>query len=64
MPDRNQYDETDPRHHTQKLKQLLNDTANHAREDVAKISDPKAQALFVKTFEDFEQKSERAWKAA
>jgi len=37
MPDRKQYDETDPRHHTEKLKQVLNDTANHAREDVAKI---------------------------
>jgi len=74
MPDRKQYDETDPRHHTVKLKQMLNDTANHAREDVAKISDPKAQALFettaevllglAKAFEDFEQKIEKAWKAA
>ena len=53
---------------------MLNDTANHARQDVAKISDPKAQALFetraevllglAKAFEDFEQKNERAWKAA
>jgi hypothetical protein len=41
-----QYDESDPRHHTQKLKQTLKDTAQHAREDVSKISDPKAQALF------------------
>jgi hypothetical protein len=74
MIDRKQYDETDPRHHTEKLKQTLNDTAKHAREDVAKISDPKAQALFettaevllglAKAFDDFEQKSERAWKAA
>ena len=74
MPDRKQYDETDPHHHTEKLKRMLNDTANHARQDVAKISDPKAQALFettaevllglAKAFEDFEQKSERAWKAA
>jgi hypothetical protein len=57
-----------------RLKQMLNDTANHAREDVLKISDPKAQALFettaevlkglVKAFEDFEQKSEPAWKSA
>jgi hypothetical protein len=48
MPDRVQYDESDPRHHTQKLKQPLKDTAHHAREDVSKISDPKAQALFLK----------------
>jgi hypothetical protein len=49
----------------------LNDTAEHARSDVSKVSDPKAQALFettaevlkglVKAFEDFEQKRERAW---
>ena len=74
MTDRMQYDEKDPRHHTLKLKQMLNDTAKHAREDVSKVSDPKAQALFettaevlkglVKAFDDFEQKSEPAWKSA
>ena len=63
--------EDNSRHHAQKLKQMLNDTANHAREDVSKVSDPKAQALFettaevlkglVKAFEDFEQKREQAW---
>lgn len=64
MPDqtKSQYQESDPRHHTQKLKQM------------AKVSDPKAQALFetsaevllglAKAFEDFAQKSEAAWKAA
>jgi len=72
MPDNTQFAENDPRHHTQKLKQILNETATHAREDVAKVSDPKAQALFetaaevlkglAKAFEDFEQKQERAWK--
>ena len=71
MPDPTQFDESDPRHHTQKLKQMLNDAAEHARRDVSKVSDPKAQALFettaevlkglVKAFEDFEQKRERAW---
>jgi hypothetical protein len=76
MADENkrQYQESDPRHHTQRLKQMLKDTAAHAREDVTKVSDPKAQALFetsadvllglTKAFEDFEQKSEAAWKAA
>jgi hypothetical protein len=48
---------------------MLNETANHAREDVAKIWDPKAQALFETTaeallglaraFEDFEQKRKK-----
>ena len=74
MPDRMQYPESDPRHHTLKLKQMLNDAADHAREDVTKINDPKAQALFetsaevlkglVKAFDDFERKNEPAWKAA
>jgi hypothetical protein len=74
MTDRMQYPENDPRHHTLKLKQMLNDAATHAREDVSKVSDPKAQALFettaevlkglVKAYDDFEQKREEAWKAA
>jgi hypothetical protein len=74
MTDRMQYDEKDPRHHTLKLKQMLNDTAAHAREDVSKVSDPKAHALFettaevlkglVKAFDDFEEKREEAWKTA
>jgi hypothetical protein len=74
MTDRIQYAENDPRHHTLKLKQMLNDTAAHAREDVSKVSDPKAQALFettaevlkglVKAYDDFEQKREEAWKSA
>lgn len=74
MTDRMQYPENDSRHHTLKLKQMLNDAATHAREDVSKVSDPKAQALFettaevlkglVKAYDDFEQKREEAWKAA
>ena len=74
MNGQSQYDEKDPRHHTLKLKQMLNQTAAQAREDVSKISDPKAQALFettaevlkglVKAFDDFEEKREVAWKAA
>jgi hypothetical protein len=74
MTDRMEYDEKDPRHHTLKLKQMLSDTADHAREDVSKVSDPKAQALFettaevlkglVKAFNDFEEKRETAWKTA
>lgn len=74
MAERMQYDESDPRHHTSRLKKMLNDAANHAREDVVKITDPKAQALFetsaevlkglVKAFDDFEQKNEPAWRTA
>jgi hypothetical protein len=72
MTDRMQFAESDPRHHTQKLKQMLNKASEHSREDVSKVSDPKAQALFEttaevlkgleKAFDDFEQKREEAWK--
>ena len=68
------YDERDPRHNTLKLKQILSATANHAREDVSKVSDPKAQALLettaellkglVSAFDDFEEKREEAWRTA
>ena len=74
MTDRVQYEEHDPHHHTEEIKRMLNDAACRAHEDMVKISDPKAQALFettaqvlmglLKAFEDFEWKSERAWKAA
>ena len=72
MTDRMQFAESDPRHHTQKLKHMLNETAKHSREDISKVSDPKAKALFETTaevlnglmnaFDHFEQKSEEAWK--
>jgi len=67
-----QYPESDPRHHTIKIKGMLNDTIRRVREDVGKINDPKAQALFETTAEvlnglvtaytHFEQKSEPAWR--
>lgn len=74
MTDRMQFPEDDPRHHTIKLKQMLNDVVVHAREDVKKVKDPKAQALFettaevlaglTKAFEHFEGRTEGAWKAS
>ncbi|NUQ27161.1 MAG: hypothetical protein HOQ35_01405 [Acidobacteriaceae bacterium] len=74
MTDRMQFSENDPRHHTAKLKDLLAQAAEHAREDVTKVTDPKAQALFEttaevllglrKAYEDFEQGSEPAWRKA
>src|SRR5258707_10295259 len=41
----------DPRHHTAHLREMLQDLVNHAREDIGKISEPKAQALFETTAE-------------
>ena len=64
--------ESDPRHHTNKLKTMLQQTGRHAREDVQKIEDPKARALFevtaevldglTRAFRDYEEKSEPAWR--
>ena len=51
MTDRETFPETDPRHHTAKLKAMLQEAATHAREDVTKVNDPKAQALFETTAE-------------
>lgn len=72
MVDRQEFPEDDPRHHTTKLKAMLRDASSRAREDVGRIHDPKAQALFETTaevldgleraFEHFEQRSEPAWR--
>ena len=66
-------DENNPRYHTQKLKFQMRALIAHLRNDVTKITDAKAQALFetsaevltglVKAFNDFEKKNEKAWKA-
>lgn len=64
--------ETDPRHHTSKVKGMLNDVIAHLRQDINKVDEPKAQALFETTAEvlnglitaysHYEQHSEQAWK--
>lgn len=71
MSDRMQFPENDPRHHTIKIRALLTDLAAHAREDVRKVDEPKAQALFettaevctalATTYEHYEKQSETAW---
>ncbi|HEU5274793.1 MAG TPA: hypothetical protein VFU97_14120 [Xanthobacteraceae bacterium] len=62
----------DPRHHTQKMTQRLQDTIAHLREDVKKVDEPQLKAMFetsaevlgglVKAFKDYEQKNEPAWR--
>ena len=64
--------DTETLHHTQKLKGQLRDLINHLRADIEKVTDPKARAMFetsaevltglVKAFDDYEQKTEPAWK--
>ena len=62
-----------PVQHTRKIKAQMRQLIDHLREDVGKVTEPKAQALFetsaevltglVKTFDDYEKKSEEAWRA-
>jgi hypothetical protein len=66
--------ESDPRHHTAKVKGMLNEIIDHVREDTSKISEPKAQAIFEmtaevllglrKAFEDYETQAEPAMRHA
>ena len=61
-----------PIHHTQKIKAQMGQLIDHLREDVGKVTEPKAQALFetseevltglVKAFDDYEEKIEAAWR--
>ena len=61
-----------PIHHTQKIKAQMRQFIEHLREDVGKVTEPKAQALFetsaevltglAKAFDDYEKKSEAAWR--
>jgi hypothetical protein len=66
----NQYPESDPRHHTANVGRMLEELIAHLREDLGKINEPKAQALFETSaevleglrtaFEHYESKSESA----
>jgi hypothetical protein len=61
-----------PLEHTANIKKEFASLADHLREDVLKVEDPKAKALFEvsaevikgleKAFMDYEQKNEAAWK--
>ena len=63
---------SDPRHHTQRIKAMLDDLIEHLRQDVGRVEDPKAEALFETTaevlgglktaFEHYEQEAEEAWR--
>ena len=72
MTDRMEYSEHDPRHHSLRIKEMLGQTMQHIRDDITKVDDPKAQALFetsaevlnglITAYEHFERRSEAAWK--
>ena len=58
--------ENNPIHHTKKITAQMRQLIDHLREDVGKVTEPKAQALFetsagvltglVKAFDDYEKK--------
>lgn len=64
--------QSDPTEHTQKIKTEFQKLTDHLREDVRKVDDPKAKALFetsaevlnglIKAFSDYEKGEEEAWK--
>lgn len=63
---------SNPREHTASIKEEFIKLSKHLRDDVDKVDDPKAKALFEvsaevidgleKAFTDFEQKTEAAWR--
>lgn len=63
---------SDPKAHTQNIKSGLQEMVEHIRNDIKKVDDPKAEALFettaevvsglVNAFSHFEKKNEEAWK--
>ena len=65
-------DHRSPRHHTQKMQKALADLQAHLRQDIAKVDEPQLKAMFetsaevlgalIKTFRDYEQKNEAAWR--
>ncbi|HLJ11854.1 MAG TPA: hypothetical protein VKU82_11730 [Planctomycetaceae bacterium] len=48
------FPDTDPRHHTANIRNMLDAVISHARGDIDKVSDPKARALFETTAEVLE----------
>ncbi len=64
--------ESDPRYHSRNIRKMLDDVSKHVREDVRKVDDPRARALFEttaevidglnKAYRDFESADEEAWR--
>lgn len=72
MTDPKSLAESDPLRHTMQIRARLGELAEHLREDVRKVDDPRAKALFEtsaevllglqKAFADYEQGDEDAWR--
>jgi hypothetical protein len=73
MTDPGNLAENDPRRHTSQIRARLSELITHLRQDVGKVGDPRAEALFETTAEvlaglekayaDFEARDEPAWRA-
>jgi hypothetical protein len=71
MTDPKSLPQSDPVRHTMQVRARLTGLAEHLREDVGKIDEPRAMALFetaaevllglAKAFEDYERGEEAAW---
>lgn len=72
MPERSVYPEGDPRRHAARTRVMLEDLANHTREEGRTVTEPKARALFETTaevllglataYDHYEKRSEEAWR--
>ena len=70
--DRERYAASNPHRHTIKIRGMLSDVRNHLREEVSKVEDPRAEALFETTaevlgglitaYEHYERGAEEAWR--
>ena len=67
-----QFPEADYRHHTRHIRDRLEEVMLHPREDIEKVDDPRARALFettaevleglIRAYEHAETQSEAAWR--
>jgi hypothetical protein len=65
-------DDSNPLHHTRKMRERLRETMQHLRDDVKKVEEPQFKAMFetaaevlgalAKTFEHYERQNEPAWR--
>jgi len=65
---------SDPIRHTQQIRERLQDLIDHLREDIGKVDEPQALALFEtsaevlgglqRAFEHYEEKNEAAWQSS
>ncbi|MDN5755359.1 MAG: hypothetical protein ACTHWW_01230 [Arthrobacter sp.] len=72
MTDPKSLPESDPRRHTMQVRSRLTELAEHLREDVDKVDEPRFKALFEtsaevlagleKAFAGYEEKSGNAWR--